>query len=175
MVGEINVSDPAVVKSVDTTFQPDVGSQILPFGDGFAILQGHNGANGSLLTVVDLKPDPPVLVGTPHAEPGLKAAAIWQDGTDFAVVAGYPAAQVDGVNAGQVLVYDLDPASATAIAATPTEVLNDAQPDDGLTFGRSLAVIPFNNRPVIAVGGNNEVFLYFRTANLYNDDTRQNR
>ena len=172
-IGDFNVQS---VASVDTSFIPDAGSQIFVLADGVAILQGHNAQNASHLGAYDLRSGTPVALGGLHPEPGLKTATIWQDGTNFAVVAGYPNEQVDGVNAGQVRVYDVDTTAGTGgIATAPTEVLNDAQPEDGLSFGRALAVIPFNNRPVIAVGANNEVFLYFRTANLYNDDTRQNR
>ena len=49
--------------------------------------------------------------------------------------------------------------------------LHDAQPESDQQFGRAVAVTEINGQPAIAVGADNEVFLYFRTA-LY-DDVRQ--
>jgi hypothetical protein len=165
------------VVQLDVGFGPDLGSQVLSFGGSFAVLQGHNNQTGaSFLGLVSLGDGvaPPALVGNPQTETGLKTAALFErDGAALAVVAGYPNASVDGVDCGKALVYEVD--LATGFATTPIEVLHDAQPEDGQSFGRSLAVTPYNNQQIIAVGGNNEVFAYFRTSTLYTDDTRQGR
>jgi len=65
-----------------------------------------------------------------------------------------------------VLVYPLD--LTTGIDETPAMTLHDAQPEADQVFGRTVAITPFNGNNVIAVGADNEVFLYFRTA-LYDE------
>ena len=156
---------------LDLEFIPEIGSQILVFGGQFALLQGHTAANGGLLAVVNLMTMQKLpMVVTLN---GLRAAALHEVGGVTHVVAGYPTDVIDGVSSGKVLVF---PVSTTnGVDATPIETLHDAQPDDGQAFGRAVAVIPYNNQPIIAVAGNNEVFVYYRTASLYPDDTRQGR
>lgn len=174
-VGELE-TNPGVgtpVPQVDTTFAPDVGSQIIVFGGKFAVLQGHNNTSGaSHLVLVDL--ELMTIIGNPVTEQGLKTAAVYEAGGQVAVVAGYPNAIVDGVSCGKVDVYDVD--TTTGIAGgTVTETLNDAQPDDGQSFGRAVATMELNGQQVIAVSASNEVFLYFRTSTLYVDDVRAGR
>ncbi|MEO8701484.1 MAG: hypothetical protein ABI867_15665 [Kofleriaceae bacterium] len=169
-VGELDLTG---VPQLDTTFVPEAGSQILVFGDTFGVIQGHsNAGGGSHLQVVDLATM--AAVGNPVTEQGLRSAAVYAQGGQFAVVAGYPGALVDGVSCGKVEVYDMD--TTTGIdGATVVETLNDAQPDDGQSFGRSVATLALNGQQVIAVGADNEVFLYFRTSTLYTDDVRTGR
>lgn len=153
---------------LDVGFMPGIGSQVLTFGDRYAILQGHNETAG-FLALVDL--ETMTLVGAPHTEPGLKTAALFESNGQVFVLAGYPTAIVDGVSAGQVLVYAVDP--ATGIGATPLETLHDAQAEEGQAYGRGVTAMPYNGKTVIAVSGNNEVFVYYRT-NLY-AETRTGR
>lgn len=173
LVGEINVSLAAVPKQLDTQFMPGIGSQILPVRDGFVILQGHNDQDASFLALVDLKTTPPMLVGTSQATSGILEAAIYDDGTNLAVVAGYPLDQVDGVPAGRVAVHRIN--LTTGVEATPLVTLFDAEPEKNQSYGRTVAVIELNGSPVIAVGASNEVFLHFRVGldpELY-PETRQ--
>lgn len=157
---------------VDIGFNPGPGSQILPFGDGLALLAGRTDSGSSHLVVVDV--NTMTVVGTPQTESGLAQAAVYVDGAKTAVVAGYPAATIDGVTSGKVMVYEID---ASGIKPDPF-VLHDAEPEDDQFFGRAVAAIPYNGTRVIAVGASNEVFLYFRTegpeGGLY-PETRQGR
>jgi hypothetical protein len=163
--------DITAAPQLDVGFAPGSGSQIIVFDGSFALLQGHGDAGG-FLQVVDLMNL--AAVGNPITEGGVVTAALFDDAGTLAVAAGYPQATIDGVACGKVMVYPLD--SATGIAGpSPIETLHDAQAEDGQTFGRSIAVVPFNGRSTLAVGADNEVFLYFRTANLYSADTRQGR
>jgi hypothetical protein len=166
------IFDASTAPQLDVGFAPEVGSQILPFGDELAVLKGQGSSDTSFLAAVDLAAMAPL--GNPQTENGLKAAALHVAGSAVHVVAGYPRAEVDGVTGGKVVVYRVDP--ATGIVANAIEpLLHDAQPEEGQAFGRAVAVIPYNGRQVIAVAASNEVFLYFRTATLYNDDARQGR
>lgn len=158
--------------SLDTAFTPVAGSQILPFdtADGhYAVLQGHNEADAGYLAVIDLTTL--TLVGAVHSDTGLRTAALMKTTDKFYVVGGYPNTVIDGVSSGQVQVYEASPTAG--IGGTSVLTLQDAQPEDDQAFGRSVAVMVFNDKPVIAVAADNEVFLYFRT-NLY-DDTRSGR
>lgn len=161
---------------VDTGFLPGRGSQILMVDGRYAVLVGHKdlGNTESFLAVYDvlaMNATPalePLAIGTPVAQPNLRTAAYLELDAARYIVAGFPEATVDGTVAGQVVVF---PLSLTAgISATPALTLHDAEPENNQAFGRSVAVTPFNGRPVIAVAAKNEVFLYFRTA-LY-DETR---
>jgi len=161
---------------VDTGFQPGRGSQIVMLDDRYALLVGHQdvGNADSYIALYDLRAMnggnfEPAPVGNPVTTPDLRTATVLDDGSQKYVVAGYPNATFDGVRAGNVLVYPLD--LTTGIDSTPVMTLHDAQPESDQQFGRAVAVTEINGRPAIAVGADNEVFLYFRTA-LY-DDVRQ--
>lgn len=182
-VGAVCEAQPArTATPVDTGYQPDRTSQLLRVDDTHVLLVGRqtDGGTESLLALYDLAAaDPgkpgnvkPALVGATVTAPSLRTAALLElPGAGGAVqryvVAGYPLATVDGVAAGKVEVYPLSLSTGLGLSAM---TLHDAQPEDGQLFGRALAVTPFNGQPVLAVGADNEVFTYFRTA-LY-DDTR---
>lgn len=160
---------------LDTGFPPMSGSQILTYetkdGAGavtgrFAVLQGHDDNMRGYLALIDL--DGFALVGSPRSDEKLRTAALFADGDQHFVVAGYPGIVIDGVTSGQVHVFELDATMGVSDASVMT--LQDAQPEDDQSFGRALATFSFNNKPVIAVAADNEIFLYFRTA-LY-DETR---
>lgn len=160
-------------------FKPGHGSQILTIDAGHVLLQGHQDltqGNASFLQVYDTATLSPV--GTAVTAEGVRSAAVLDTGTTKFVVAGYPAAIIDGVTAGQVLLYKL---STGIDSATPAATLHDAQPENDKLFGRSVAVMPFNGTQVIAVAANNEIFMYFRvnttdgTAMPIYGETRQGR
>lgn len=151
-------------------FNPGIGSQVLVFGDRFALLQGHTDANEGFLGLVDLMTM--TLIGAPQTDGGLKTAALHEAGGAVSVIAGYPQATVEGVDSGEARVYTID--TGSGIDAAPIEVLRDASPEDGQSYGRAVASFAFNGERVIAVAGDNEVFAYFRTSMLYGD-ARQGR
>ena len=145
-------------------FAPTVGSQVLVFGNRFAILQGHN-ADLGFLGLVDLMTMQ--LIGAPRTDNGLKTASLHEVNGQVAVIAGYPLATFEGVNCGEARVFEID--TGVGIAAAPTEVLRDASPEDGQSYGRALTSFEFNGQRIIAIAGDNEVFTYFRTSTLYGD------
>lgn len=164
---------PSASAATDTTLAPGAGSQILTFEtrDGgnaitgnYAVLQGHDDAGMGLLALYDLGTLD--MIGSARTDNGVKTAALFESGGKRYVLAGYPAAIIDGTVAGQALVFEVD--ATSGIAASPALTLHDAQPEDNQLFGRAVAVMPFDGKPVIVVGADNEVFAYYRT-NLYPD------
>jgi hypothetical protein len=161
------------ISSTATTFTPESGSQILRLDATRYLLAGHNGASG-FLQVVDA--GSAALVGGPVSLPGLASADVLVDssGNGYAI-AGVPTAQAGDVAAGEVQLYTVS--VVTGISATPVATYHDAQPDAGQQFGRSVAVLPYNDTQVIAVAAKNEVFTYFRTnlgdGNPLYPETRQ--
>jgi hypothetical protein len=154
----------------DTGFLPGHGSQILSIGTGHVLLSGrHDTDDASLLQVFDTTTLSPV--GGSVSLGGLRTAVVLDAGTQTYVVAGYPAEIVNGTRTGVVKVF---PVSGTGgIDTAPVATLYDAQPDDNESFGRALAVVPFNGMPIIAVAANNRIFMYYRSS-VY-DETRQGR
>jgi hypothetical protein len=184
---DIAVGTATVIKSaaviaptgVTAGFIPDSGSltQILPIDGRFAVLHGHTSGD-DFLALWDFEAGGATagaLVGSVVAEPGIRSIDLFRDedtGSTF-VVAGYPNAIVDGVQAGKIQVYEID--TATGVDPTAIETIFQSQAEDGQAFGRAVAVFEYNGLPVIAVAANNEVFTYFRTPTLYNTDRRQGR
>jgi hypothetical protein len=172
-----NTQQPVTGLVLDLGFQGAVtGSQILTFEEGtdrFALVQAHSDGNKGHLGLYKIGPTAITAVGTARADAGVKSAAVFQPTTGGKryAVAGFPAEIVEGVNAGQVLAFELS--TTTGIAATPSLTLFDAQPDSNQAFGRSVAALPFNGKQIITVAADNDVFLYFRTS-LY-EDTREGR
>lgn len=157
----------AGVASIETGFNPIAGSQILTFTTDtgrYAVLQGHDEANRGFLAMYDL--DAFALVGTARSDERLRTAALIEIEGTHHVIAGYPSVTHDGVTAGQVQVFELDPASG--ISASSVLTLHDSQPEDDQAFGRSVAAITFNDQPVIVVAADNELFVYYRTT-LYGE------
>jgi len=157
---------------VDTSFAPGKGSQIVMIDRRYALLVGRRDNDGFLaiydVTTMAGGNRVPTRLSAPITLPDLRTAAVLDTGAAKYVVAGYPGSMVESVKAGKVLVYPLD--LTTGIDETPAMTLHDAQPEADQVFGRTVAITPFNGNNVIAVGADNEVFLYFRTA-LY-DETR---
>jgi hypothetical protein len=165
--------------SVDTTFKPDQGAQILAIeGTTRVLLQGHSGDAG-FLRVYDAAGDSPVAIGEATMVPKLRTAALLVAGGTTFAVAGIPNAIVSGVTAGQVELFKLATNGATGIESTPSATLNDAQPENNQTFGRSVVALPFRGNQVLAVAANNEIFVYFRAklsdGTVLYDETRQGR
>ncbi len=160
--------------AVDTSFAPGKGSQIIMIDRRYALLVGRKDNDEGYIALYDVTTMAGGMrvatrLGVPIDDAGLRSAAVLDIGTAKYVVAGYPGATVEAVKAGKVVVFPLD--LTTGVDATPAMTLYDAQPEGDQYFGRTVAVTPYNGSNVIAVGADNEVFLYFRTL-LY-DDTRQ--
>ncbi len=151
----------AAAATATTAFMPGKGSQVLTFevdAGRYALLQGHSDTSG-FLALYDLTTMTPI--GTPRTENGVKNAALMVSGTKRYVVAGFPDAIVDGTSgAGQVQVFEID---TTSGIGSSVMTLSDAQPESKQAFGRAVAVVPFDTKPLIVVGADNEVFTYFRT------------
>lgn len=159
--------------SVDTTFKPDDGSLILSIDATHVILAGSN-ADGGFLQEYDAATL--TAIGPAAMVPGLRTAALLKVDTQQYVVAGVPTELVNGKSVGQVKLF---PIEADGLGTTQVAAYNDAQPDDNQSFGRGVAVMPFNGKQVIVAAANNEIFAYFR-ANLADgsvlyDETRQGR
>ena len=165
--------------SVDTTFKPEAGAQILAIaGTTRVLLQGHSGDTG-YLRVFDAADADPVAVGEATMVPKLRTAALLVAGTTTFAIAGIPTAVTSGQTAGQVELFKVATSGPTGIDSTPSATFNDAQPENNQSFGRGVAAMPFNGKQVIAVSADNEIFVYFR-ANLADgtvlyDETRQGR
>lgn len=160
--------------SATTDFAPGKGSLLVMVDSTHVLAVGHKelGNAESYLALFRIDPTAKTItkVGNTESLPDLRTAAIYDDGTKKFVVAGYPTATLDGVRSGQVTIYPLDLTSGLGSAAA---VLHDAQPEEDQQFGRSVAVIPFNGKQTVAVGADNEIFMYFRT-NVYGE-TRTGR
>ncbi len=161
--------------AVQTGFQPGKASTIETFADHFVLLAGHHDADtSSEMLVYDVSAMAgtnltPLAIGAPISKDGQRSAVILELVTPPSryAVAGYPNEPINGTVSGQVLVYPLD--TATGLDVTPKITLNDAQPDTNEEFGRALAVMPFNNNPILAVSADNEIFAYYRTDPLYGE------
>lgn len=82
------------------------------------------------------------------------------------LVVGAPDSSVDGTtHAGSVYVYSFD---GTGFDTQPL-VLHDSQPETEQRVGQSVAIVPWGStQHVLILGGDHEIFTYFRTA-LYDD------
>jgi hypothetical protein len=152
------------------------GSQIHVFTDGtatYALVQIHNDTGKGKLGLYKISAASIDEVGAARDIDRLRTVALYQPSTDGKryVLAGMPTATVEGVDAGQVQVRELD--LTTGVAEAPAMTLFDAQPEAKQSFGRSVAALPFNGKNIIAVAADNEVFLYFRTT-MY-AETREGR
>jgi hypothetical protein len=175
--GGCTMTLPNPVMSADltiTSVQP--GSQILVFSDAgttYAVVQAHNDTGKGRLGLYRITASAIEEVGPPRDVAGLRTAALFQhtDGAKRYVLAGVPNATVEGVVAGQVQAFEIDP--AMGISVSPAMSLSDTQPEDRQSFGRGVAALPFNGKTIIAVAADNDVFVYFRTT-LYGE-TREGR
>ena len=160
---------PPTATQTKPAFTPGHGSQILRIDDNHVLLQGHQDVskgNASFLQVYDVTTLMPV--GMAVSTEGVRSAAILSVGATNYVLAGAPQAAVHPEHdnttftGGAVSIYALSPQSQGIVSTTASQTLQDAQPENGQQFGRSVAVMPFNGQNVIAVAAGNEIFVYFR-------------
>lgn len=144
-----------------TGFMPGTGAKIHLVGN-FAILAAHAGSSRmGQVFVVDIATM--TQVGTPLSVDGLRSSTVAVLGTTTYVVLGAPDRAVDDLVSGQVDVYAFDTTTGT-LGAAPALVLNDAQPESGEQFGRAVTTMKFNDKNILVVGANNEIFAYYKTA-----------
>ena len=105
---------------------------------------------------------PMTQVGTTLMIEGLRSSVVGNFGGSDYVAVGIPTRIVDAQTAGQVELYAL---SATGmLSASPSLVLNDAQPEANQQFGRQVTTMKFNNEQILVVGAKSEIFAYYKTA-----------
>lgn len=153
---------PAPGSTVMTTgFMPAVGARVHLVGN-FAILTGHAPmsrmgqvfvVDRTSMTIVDM-----MMVD------GLQSSTIATFGrTQTYLVLGVPDRTVDtGVVSGEVDVLEFDAATGM-LNKTPVLQLHDAQPESGELFGRSVTTTKFNDKEILVVAANSEVFAYYKT------------
>jgi hypothetical protein len=128
----------------------------------FAILAGHaTTSRTGEVVVVDLTTM--TQVGTTLTVEGLKSTVLadLDSGTYLAI--GVPDRSLGGVVAGEVELHEFTPATGALDEAVALK-LHDADPESGQLFGRTLTTMQFNGNTILVVGGNAEVFAYYRTA-----------
>lgn len=101
------------------------------------------------------------------------AAGNLDDDPQPELVVGAPRSNVEGAtDAGQIYVYDYDPATRTF--SDPPLAYATSSPTASERFGKSLAIVPWDaERNVLVVGAEGKVFTYFRTG--FYDDVRLGR
>jgi hypothetical protein len=149
----------ASIAAVDTNFMPDLASQILTVDDTTVVLQGHRGDSGYLRVFNAAAAGTIAALGEAAMMDKVRSATILKVASGNYVVAGAPTALVDGKSSGKVQVFKINPTGLNTLAVA---TLNDAQPENNQSFGRSVVAMPFNMTQVIAVAADNEVFVYFR-------------
>lgn len=155
-----------------TAFAPGTGARLHIVDDGthqYGVLAGASTTSGEV-QVVDLKAATPAAVGSPLMANGVLSSTIATfDGMTFLVL-GFPQNEVKNTQAGEVQIFDFDPATGM-LGASPAESLSDAQPSNGELFGRDVTTMQFNGKTVLVIAASNDVYSYYRTA-LYPTDTR---
>lgn len=94
---------------------------------------------------------------------GLQSSTVATFDTTTYLVAGVPDRPVEGVVAGQVDAFALDTATGM-LNKTSALSLHDAEPESGQLFGRSVTTMKFNDKQILVVAANSEVFAYYKTA-----------
>ncbi len=113
-----------------------------------------------------------LMVGAPFEASSFGAALaagdLNDDGNDELVI-GAPRSNVDGAtNAGATTIYSFDGTSFGVEIS-----VHDAEPEAEQRMGTSVAIVPWTagDRQILVVGGDKEIFTYFRTT-FYDDDVR---
>ncbi|MDB4954998.1 MAG: hypothetical protein JWO36_2567 [Myxococcales bacterium] len=141
-------------------------------GSSFAVLVAH-GDKVTTGQVIVANLQTKTIVGTPLTADGIRSSAVGPLGDPatgkWYVVLGLPERVVGTVTAGQVELHEIDPMTGM-LTAQGTALYNDAQPTNLELFGRSVAIMKFNGKNILAVAASNEIFAYFESAQYL--DTR---
>jgi hypothetical protein len=141
-------------------FMPGPGARIHLVGS-FAVLTAHAPMSRmAQLFVVNLAT---MMMADSMMIDGLESSAVGTFGTGTYLIVGVPDRPVDGIVTGQVDAHALDMGTGT-LTKTSALTLNDAQPDSGQLFGRSVTTMKLNDKQIIVVAANSEVFAYYKTA-----------
>jgi hypothetical protein len=152
---------PAPSNTFSTTgLMPAPGAQVHVVGN-LAILTAHPPTSRmGQVVVVDLT----TMTQTDMMNvEGLRSSAVATFGTQTYLVVGVPDSTIDGVVSGQVDLYALD-TTMGKLTTMPALQLNDSQPESGELFGRSVTTMKFNEKTILVVAANSEVFAYYKTA-----------
>lgn len=146
-----------------TGLMPAVGSQVHLTLAKYAVLVGHaQSSNASQIIVVDIttmqQVGTTIMIGD-----SVKSSTVGSYGGATYVAVGVPSRSVDGLVSGQVELYEMAP-STGILTTSPAIVLNDAQPESGEEFGRSITTMKFNGQEILVVGAHSEIFAYYKTA-----------
>jgi hypothetical protein len=157
---------PAMGNSLVTPIMPAIGARIHIVGS-HAILTAHPPTSRmGQVFVVDIASLTPTQTDMLTVE-GLRTSelSVIASGatTKTYLAVGVPERPVDNVIAGQVDVYEFDTATGT-LSDAPVLQLNDAEPESGQLFGRSVTTMTFNGNRIFVVAANSEVFAYYKTA-----------
>jgi len=143
-----------------TGLMPSAGARVHIVGNR-AVLSGRpTSSRMSQLFVVDLSN---MTMTDTFALEGVQSSTIATFGTSTFVVVGTPDAPIDGVVAGAVDAFALDTGTGM-ISRTAAMRLHDAQADSGQLFGRAVTTMKFNDKQILVIAGNSEVFAYYKTA-----------
>jgi hypothetical protein len=162
--------------SVATSFAPGSGARVHLAGTHFAVLAAHGDqlTTGSVFSV-DLTTL--ALVGQPLSVDGVRSSAVGvlgvAAGATAFVALGLPDQTGGGVRGGRVDLYPFDTATGIVSSAKASELF-DAQPESDQQFGRSLAIMAFNDSNILVVGAKSELFAYYRTL-LYPETRLQQK
>jgi hypothetical protein len=157
---------PAMGNALVTPIMPAIGARIHIVGSK-AILTAHPPTSRmGQVFVVDIASLTPTQTDVMTVE-GLRTSelSVIASGasTKIYLAVGVPERPVDNVIAGQVDVYEFDSATGT-LGDSPVLQLNDAEPESGQLFGRSVTTMTFNGNRIFVVAANSEVFAYYKTA-----------
>jgi hypothetical protein len=151
--------------NLTTSLVPAAGARIHVVGN-FAVLTAHapNSRMGQVITVNTSNPNNMTITDMLDVE-GLRSSTILigNDSGRIYVAVGVPDRAVGNVIAGQVDVYEVMPPEGM-LQRTPALQLNDAKPESGQLFGRSVTAMTFNGTFILVVAAYNEVFAYYKTA-----------
>ena len=143
---------------------PKVGSRVHLVGQYAVIVSRGDAASPSMMVVVDTTTM--TQVSAPLFPDGgeIKSSAVGVLGGSTYVALGMPSRSVDGLVAGQVELWQIDPANGMIDASGPKLTLNDAQAESGQEFGRSVTTMKFNGQEILVVAAKSEIFAYYKTA-----------
>jgi len=144
-----------------TGFMPAIGSKIHLTLARYAVLVGH-ASGASQIFVVDTTNMQQI--GTTITISTASKARRWAAMAEQSTRGGHADALgrwTDVRRSGGAL---RDGALDGMLSATPSLVLNDAQPEAGEEFGHAVATMKFNGQEIVVVGAHDEVFAYYKTA-----------